>query len=55
VSREDKMHRLHLPIPLQNGARLITYDAQDPNSKFPPIEQLRPPKGRTQRGAHPTR
>jgi arylsulfatase len=24
---------------------LITYDAKDPDSKFPPIEQLRPPKG----------
>jgi arylsulfatase len=24
---------------------LITYDAKDPDTKFPPIEQLRPPKG----------
>jgi arylsulfatase len=24
---------------------LVTFDAKDPDSKFPPIEQLRPPKG----------
>ena len=24
---------------------LITYDAKDPDTKYPPIEQLRPPKG----------
>jgi arylsulfatase len=32
---------------MRNTARptLITYDAKDPDSKFPPIEQLRPPKG----------
>jgi hypothetical protein len=24
---------------------LITYAAKDPDTKFPPIEQLRPPKG----------
>ena len=24
---------------------LVTYDAKDPDTKFPPIEQLRPPKG----------
>ena len=23
----------------------VAYDAKDPDSKFPPIEQLRPPKG----------
>ena len=23
----------------------MAYDAKDPDSKFPPIEQLRPPKG----------
>jgi hypothetical protein len=22
----------------------VTYDAKDPDTKFPPIEQLRPPK-----------
>ena len=24
---------------------LITYDAKDPDTKFPPIRDLRPPKG----------
>ncbi len=37
--------RTHLP--LQNTIRpdLVTYDAKDPDSKFPPIPQVRPPKG----------
>ena len=45
MSPEDRKHRSHLPM--RNTARptLITYDAKDPDSKFPPIEQLRPPKG----------
>ena len=32
---------------MPNTARttFITYDAKDPDSKFPPIEQLRPPEG----------
>jgi hypothetical protein len=45
MSGEDKKHRSHLPIPAQDRPRLITYDARDPDTKFPPIEQLRPPKG----------
>ncbi len=34
-------------LPLRNTIRpsLITYDARDPDSKFPPIPQVRPPKG----------
>ena len=32
-----------MPTPARTG--LITYDAKDPDSKFPPIEQLRPPAG----------
>jgi Sulfatase len=42
---EDKKHRSHLPIATPERTGLITYDAKDPDSKFPPIEQLRPPKG----------
>ncbi len=38
-------HRAYLPIPNTIRPNLITYDARDPDSKFPPIEQLRPPKG----------
>ena len=32
-----------MPNTGKNG--LITFDAKDPASKFPPIDQLRPPKG----------
>ena len=42
---EDRKHRSHLPIPTPVRTGLITYDARDPDTKFPPIEQLRPPKG----------
>ena len=45
MSVEDKKHRSHLPIATPERTGLITYDAKDPDSKFPPIEQLRPPKG----------
>src|ERR1700733_10228819 len=42
---EDKKHRSHLPIATSERTGFIAYDAKDPDSKFPPIEQLRPPKG----------
>jgi arylsulfatase len=45
MSSEDKKHRSHLPIPSPERTGLITYDAKDPDTKFPPIEQLRPPGG----------
>src|SRR5277367_6705470 len=45
MSSEDKKFRSHLPIPTPERTGLITYDAKDPDTKFPPIEQLRPPKG----------
>jgi len=37
--------RTNLPIPDQQRTGLITYDAKDPDTKFPPIAQLRPPSG----------
>jgi arylsulfatase A-like enzyme len=37
--------RAVLPISSQPHTALTTYDAKDPNTKFPPIEPLRPPKG----------
>ncbi len=37
--------RIHLPMPNTSRSKLITYDAKDPDTKFPPIEQLRPPEG----------
>jgi hypothetical protein len=41
----DSIPRTALPIPSKPRTGLITYDAKDPDTKFPPIEQLRPPKG----------
>jgi len=41
----DNKHRSHLPILSPERTGLITYDAKDPDTKFSPIEQLRPPKG----------
>ena len=34
-----------LPIPDQPYWGLVTYDAKDPDTKFPPIEEVRPPEG----------
>jgi arylsulfatase A-like enzyme len=45
MSLKDKIQRWVLPIPFQPNRGLITYDAKDPDTKFPPIEQLRPPIG----------
>jgi len=45
MSTEDKRHRSHLPMPNTERPKFIAYDAKDPDSKFPPIDQLRPPKG----------
>lgn len=45
MSIQDKKHRSHLPIQNTTKPKFIAYDAKDPDSKFPPIEQLRPPEG----------
>src|SRR5271157_4989598 len=45
MSSEDRNHRSHLPMPNTARRGLVTYDAKDPDTKYPPIEQLRPPKG----------
>jgi arylsulfatase len=45
ADQSDKLPRHVLPIPDRARSGLITYDGKDPDSKFPPIEQLRPPKG----------
>ncbi|MGA7242485.1 MAG: arylsulfatase [Terracidiphilus sp.] len=41
----DNVHRTVLPIPDQPRTGPVTYDAKDPDTKFPPITQLRPPVG----------
>ena len=45
MDNEDKKHRSHLPMASRERTGLVTYDAKDPDTKFSPIEQLRPPKG----------
>ena len=41
----DALGRQVLPIPDRPNTGLITYDARDPETSFPPITQLRPPEG----------
>ncbi|NLH16671.1 MAG: sulfatase-like hydrolase/transferase, partial [Phycisphaerae bacterium] len=45
MSSQDNKHRSHLPMRNTVKSGLITYDAKDPDTTTPPIEQLRPPKG----------
>jgi len=45
MSTQDKIQRTVLPIPDRPFTGPIMFDAKDPNSKFPPITPLRPPKG----------
>jgi len=40
-----KISRMALPIPDGQHVGLTTYDAKDPETRFPPIVDLRPPKG----------
>jgi arylsulfatase A-like enzyme len=41
----DDVQRAILPIPDRPHVGLVTYDAKDPNTRYPPIEPVRPPKG----------
>jgi arylsulfatase A-like enzyme len=41
----DRYARTMLPIPDRPSTGLITYDAKDPDTAFPPIEPLLPPEG----------
>jgi arylsulfatase A-like enzyme len=45
MTGSDEVQREILPIPDRPYAGLITYDAKDPDTSFPPIEPLRPPEG----------
>ena len=45
MSAQDNIQRAVLPIPDQPHMGLTTYDAKDPDTKFPPIRELRPPAG----------
>jgi arylsulfatase A-like enzyme len=44
-SGPEQIQREVLPIPDRPYEGLITYDAKDPDTSFPPIEPLRPPEG----------
>jgi arylsulfatase len=45
MSAENSIQRTILPIPDQQHVSLTTYDAKDPDTKYPPIRELRPPAG----------
>ena len=45
MKSEDQKNRWHLPMSNTTRPGLITYDAKDADTFFPPIEQLRPPAG----------
>jgi arylsulfatase len=45
MASSDDSSRSILPIPDQVRVGLTTYDAKDPDTEFPPIEPVRPPKG----------
>ena len=45
MSDQDKIQRTVLPIPNKPRTGLVTYDAKDPETKYPPITPLRPPAG----------
>jgi arylsulfatase A-like enzyme len=43
MGQSDSVDRTHLPIPDPQWVGVTTYDAKDPDTKFPPITPLRPP------------
>jgi arylsulfatase len=42
---DDGIQREVLPIPDRRQVGLTTFDARDPDTRFPPIRPLRPPAG----------
>ena len=44
-NHNNQVRRDILPIPDPKHVGLTTYDAKDPDTKYPPIRTLRPPKG----------
>jgi arylsulfatase A-like enzyme len=43
--KPERVQREVLPMPDRPDDGLVTYDAKDPDTAFPPIEPLRPPEG----------
>jgi len=48
MTKPDKHQRSVLPIPDVRKPGLTTFDAKDPDSRFPPIETVVPPAGATE-------
>src|SRR5436853_91095 len=44
MSTENVSSRTHLPMPSADRTGLITYDAKDPDTSYPPIQQVNPPE-----------
>ena len=51
----DRHVRGVLPIPDRPAPGLTTYDAKDPDTAYPPIEPLLPPRGRAERAGRAAR
>jgi arylsulfatase A-like enzyme len=45
MPNHEEIQRAILPIPDRPHVGLVTYDAKDPNTRYPPIEAVRPPAG----------
>src|SRR5262245_2346034 len=45
MNEPQDLPRNALPIPDRKPVTLTTYSAKDPDTKYPPIRQLRPPAG----------
>ena len=45
MTKRARVQRGNLPIPDRQHLGLVTYDAKDPDTAFPPIEPLLPPEG----------
>jgi len=45
METRNRIQRGSLPIPDRPHVGLTTYDAKDPDTSYPPIEPLRPPRG----------
>lgn len=45
ANHPNDIQRIVLPIPDRPHVGLTTFDAKDPDTKYPPIRPLRPPKG----------
>jgi len=43
AAKPDRQRRENLPIPDPQWVGVTTYDAKDPDTKFPPIQPVRPP------------